>query len=204
MKRNSRSSIQESMLARRAASVAPAQGELLTEIADLLLSYGITPAQLHALMERAFVQAAARGARLKNGRINYSRVAAKTGLRRASVRVLLRTGSTTLLTPNPLQQLVQGWRTDVDFLDSAGKPRILTFGSKQDAFARLARRYARDIPKHALIQELLAADLATSRGNALRLHRSKSGKNLLASKAFRASVLTFLGYIRQSRRRVAL
>jgi Family of unknown function (DUF6502) len=199
MKRNPRSSNQKSKVARRAVSPAPTQLELLTQIADLLLSCGITPAQLDALMQPAFAQAAARNARLKNGRVSYSRVAAKTGLRRASVRHLLRPGATTLLTPTPVDRLILGWRADSDFLDRSGKPKLLRIYGNKDAFACLAERYARDIPKRALIQELIDAGLASSRGNKLRLHPPRVGKSLLASKAFRASALKFVDQLRNGK-----
>jgi hypothetical protein len=199
MKRNPRPSDGKSKVDDRPISVAPAQIELLTEIAALLLDHGITPAQLHALMERPFALAAAKNARLKNGRANYSRIAAKTGLRRVEVRHLLRTGATTLLPPNPLDRLVRGWRTDKDFRDRSGQPRPLTVDGKEGSFARLAQRYASDLPKRALIQELLDSGLASSRGKALRLHRPKEGRGFLGSKLFRASAREILRYAREGK-----
>jgi Family of unknown function (DUF6502) len=204
MKRKPRSSNQKSKVTRRTVSLAPSQFELLIAIADLLLSRGITPAQLHALMEPAFAQAAARSARLKNGRVSYSRVAAKTGLRRAAVRDLLRQGATTLRAPNPVDRLILGWRADNDFLDRSGKPKFLRIDGKEGAFARLADRYARDIPKRALVHELVDAGLASDHGSELRLHRPKVGKSLLASKSFRASVLRFLSQLREGKAAPAL
>jgi hypothetical protein len=184
---------------RRAINAAPARIELLTEIADLLLRHGITPAQVQALMEPAFTHAAARTARLKNGRISYSRVAARTGLRRTVVRDLLRDNPTRLL-PSPLARVALGWRTDSDFLDGAGKPRPLALGGRQGAFARLARKHAPDIPKRALVEELVDAGHASLRANVLYLRRPPSTRNLLASQKFHTSVRSLLDSLRERKR----
>ena len=173
-----------------------AQIQLLTEIADLLLSQGITPKQLQQLMEPAFANAAARGARLRNGRVSYSRIAARTGMRRAAVRDLLRKGHPGPIIPNPLDRLVLAWRQDSDFLDIEGRPRLLTIGGNDDAFGRLARKYVPDIPKRALIHELLEAGLASTRGRALRLRKSKRSRSALASKSVHTAVIKLLKSIR--------
>jgi hypothetical protein len=200
MKRNLQSSRRRSKVVRRANDVVPAHIELFTEIADLLLRHGITPAQVQALMEPAFAHAAARTARLKNGRISYSRVAARTGLRRTVVRDLLR-GNTTFV-PSPLARLALGWRTDRDFLDGAGKPRPLALDGKQGAFTRLARRHAPDIPKRALVEELVDAGHASLRAKVLHLRRPPSARNLLVSQKFHTSVRALLNDLPEGKRRI--
>ncbi len=152
----------------RSDGAISAQNELLAEIAALLLEHGITPAQTRAVMEVAFARVAARTARLKNGRTSYSRVAAKTGLRRSNVRGLL-SETTVPCKPSPVQRLVLGWRAE--FLDSSGKPLRIVLGRKRDKFSRLARTYAPDIPRRALIDELTASGLASLRNNVLALRR---------------------------------
>ena len=196
MKRNLRITRQGQTTARRSIRENYTQLEQLTDIADVLLINGITPAQVHALMDWAFARAAARTAQLKNGRTNYSRVAAKTGLRRMVVRNLLHREAETPHTPSPLNRLALAWRSDVDFLDNAGKPKQLAIVGH--AFARLAHRYAPDIPKRALIDELVGSGLASIRGKVLILHRSQHAKSRLAFKALQASVRAFLTCWRQS------
>jgi hypothetical protein len=198
MKRNLRTARQGRTIARRAIRKNQTQLEQLTDIADVLLSNGITPAQVHALMDSAFAHAAARTAQLKNGRPNYSRVAARTGLRRTVVRNLLRREAATPDVPSPVNRLALAWRSDGDFLDSAGKPKQLVLGGRHDAFARLAHRYAPDIPKRALIDELIGSGLASIRGNVLVLHRPGNAHSRLASKTLHASVRAFLTRWRQS------
>lgn len=199
MKRNPRSPRKRTKLVHQTIRLAPARIELLRDVADLLLSHGVTPAQVHALVKSAFAHAAARTARLKNGRISYSRVAARTGLRRAAVRDFIRRGATTSLIPSPLGRLAEGWRTDRDFLDRVGKPRPLALGGKQDAFARLASRYVPDIPKRALIEELTNTGHASIRGNSLHLRRHQNASSLLASKTLQASIRGLLNQLRESK-----
>ena len=192
MKRNPRSLRSKRGVARQSIRLTPAHSELLTDIADLLLSHGVTAAQALAFVGPAFAHAAARTARLKNGRISYSRVAARTGLRRAEVRDFLQLGSTRRLNPTPLGQLALGWGSDHEFLDRVGRPRPLAFAGKRDAFARLARRYVPDIPKRALIEELTNAGRASIRGNLLHLRRTKNGYSPLASKTLHDSIRMLL------------
>src|SRR5262252_8897927 len=97
---------------------------LLTELALVLLPRGMTPKTFAALARSAFVQAASDMSKLRNGRVNHSRVAAQTGLTRADVRRLLvynAFGSTTR-GQTALERVMDGWRADRDFLDHAGHP----------------------------------------------------------------------------------
>lgn len=198
MKRNLRITRPGQTIAGGAIRVNRSQLDQLTEISGALLNGGITPAQVHALIDSAFAHAAARTARFKNGRTNYSRVAARTGLRRTVVRHLLRTEAVTPDIPSPLDRLALGWRSDRDFLDRDGKPKRLAFGGRHDAFARLARRYAPDIPKRALVDELVSSSLASIRGEGLVLRRSGNAKSRIVSRTLSASVRAFLTCWRQS------
>jgi hypothetical protein len=184
--RGSRSSKQVSSEGR--AHISPGQTRLLTQIAALLLADGVTPGRFQALMARAFVQAASHSATLKNGRVSYSRVAARTGLRRAIVRDILQKNAVPRSVPSPLERLVLGWRTDSDFVDRNGTPRQLTVRGKRRSFASLARKYVRDIPYRALIQELVEARLVSLQGDDLRLCRPKRKLGFIASKSFGDSV----------------
>ena len=147
--------------------------DLLTELAELLLGHGITPTRLRGFMERAFAQAAARSSRLKNGKISYSRVAARTGLRRSVVRELLRDEGPNWHPSNALEKAVLGWRTDKEFLDNSGRPKLLSMAGKRASFGRLAEKYGCDIPPRALLEELIGARLVVPHGSVLRLTAPK-------------------------------
>src|SRR5215472_2200963 len=91
--------------------------QLLTELALVLLPRGMTPKQFAALGRSAFVQAASDMSKLRNGRVNHSRVAAQTGLTRADVKRLLvhnAFGSTTR-GQTALERVMDGWRADREF-----------------------------------------------------------------------------------------
>src|SRR5205085_3830883 len=78
-------SANSSLVSVRGASVLQ---ELLTELAFVLLPRGMTPKRFGELARSAFVQAAADMSKLRNGKVNHSRVAAQTGLRdRKSTRL---------------------------------------------------------------------------------------------------------------------
>lgn len=132
--------------------------QLLRSLAPLLLSYRVTPDQLASIVRRLLVQAAARDARLRNGRVNQSQIAASTGLSRAEVRKLLSASS---LAPRPLTQrisrsalVLNGWLTDKRYCFAPGKPKSLRFYGRGPSFASLVKKYGRDIPPRAMAVEL--------------------------------------------------
>lgn len=162
-----------------------ASGELLqlfTELSYLISDYGIALKSLCNLLEHSFTRVAADNSRLQNGRTNNSRVAAQTGLSRAAIRRLL---NDELLIPGlvdrtPLARVVNGWRTDRQFLDRFGKPRPLKISGKNDSFARLAKKYGGDIPPRAILDELRRRGSVTNdaMNGRLRLRKDPAGRNL--------------------------
>lgn len=128
---------------------------LFDEVASLVLQHGITLKVLCKIMERSLVQTTAARSKLRNGRVNYSRVAAQTGISRTSIRRLLddATLSSDLADRTPLARIVNGWRSDREFVDTSGKPKPL----QKASFARLVRKYGGDIPPRAMLEELRRA-----------------------------------------------
>ena len=181
-----------------AVRVSTAESELLINIAGLLLSYGITPGSLRALMEPAFARSAARGAQLKNGRPSYYRIAARTGLRRSAVKDFLRdTGELKCVQASPLTQIVNGWRSNREFLDKTGKPRILAVNDKKRGFVRLTSLYVPDIPHRALCRELMDAGYVSMRRDSVRLRPLRQPKGPLVLKRNRALVRSLLVQLRR-------
>ena len=131
--------------------------ELLRELAFVLLPRGMTPRTFGELSRSAFVQAAADRSRLRNGRINHSRVAAQTGLTRADVKRLLNRDMSAepFVSPEtPVEKVINGWRCDPQFSNGRGSPRLLTIAGKRPSFSALARKYAGDVPHRAVLDEL--------------------------------------------------
>lgn len=135
---------------------AAALQQLLTELALVLLPRGMTPKRFGELARSAFVQAAADMSRLRNGRINYSRIAAQTGLTRADVKRLLKDNVTnsTKHGQTAVERVIQGWRTDREFLTRPGYPKRLPISSAKGSFAQLVRKYGGDVPHRAVLDEL--------------------------------------------------
>ena len=129
---------------------------LLAELALVLLPRGMTPKRFAALARAAFVQAASDVCRLQNGRVNHSRVAALTGVTREEVKRLLKNGG--FLSTNrgqaPVERVIDGWRTDREFVIQPGQPRSLPISGRRGSFARLAKKYGGGVPYRAGLNEL--------------------------------------------------
>ena len=130
--------------------------ELLTELAFVLLPRGLTPKRFSELARSAFVQAAADMSKLRNGKVNYSRVAAQTGLSRADVKRLLTSNmfDSVRADQTPLSRVVSGWRTDRKFADKDGSPKRLRISGTRASFTGLVKKYGGDVPYRAVLDEL--------------------------------------------------
>ena len=149
--------------------------ELLRELAFVLLGRGMTPKSFGELSRSAFVQAAADHSKLRNGRVNHSRVAAQTGLTRADVKRLLsrgRHGVPFAARQSPLERVIGGWRSDRRFTNGAGNPRALRISGSEPSFILLARKYAGDVPYRAVLDELLRIRAVDVHGESVQLRKS--------------------------------
>ncbi len=132
--------------------------QLFESLVPIFAQYGITPAQVTVVARRVLVQETARVARLQNGRVNQSQIAAATGLSRAEVRKHL-TASRRLnvelhdWAPRTAQ-VVTGWLNDRCFHVKPGHPRPLPFSKGRNSFTDLVRKYGGDIPPRAMAAEL--------------------------------------------------
>jgi Family of unknown function (DUF6502) len=150
--------------------------ELLTELAFVLLPRGMTPKRLSEMVRAAFVQVAADISRLRNGKVNHSRVAAQTGLSRADVRRLLRRHalSPLLRSQTPMERVIEGWRTDREFASRPGKPKRLSVSGSRGSFVRLVRKYGGDIPPRAVLEELRRIGAVVDANRSVLLQASPS------------------------------
>ena len=153
---------------------------MLREFASVLLPRGMTPKQFGELARSAFAHAAADKSRLRNGRVNQSRVAAQTGLSRADVKRLLCSpipGRTFDL--SPIQKVLNGWIGDRQFTDREGHARKLPISGHQYAFNQLVEKYAGDIPYRAVLNELdtMGVVAVTSKHVEMRRSENLQGRN---------------------------
>jgi len=159
------------------------------ELALVLLPRGITPERFSRLAREAFIRAAADRSRLRNGRVNQSKVAALTGLSRREIKRLLdadRSRSRLVVARSactPSERVVYGWRTDRRYLTRAGRPKTLSVGARRSAFERLVKEYGGDISPRALLEELITKKAIHKTGRRLELRVSKlpSGRGNLGT-----------------------
>jgi len=141
---------------------------LLSELANILFERGVTPLQFNALATRAFLEAAMKSSRFRNGRINQSRMSVSTGLRRAEVRKLLGHTGTAAFSENqyraPIESVIHGWCTDNRYTDKIGAPRRLIVVGRKPSFSTLVKKYAGDLPHRAVLEELIRLGLVRQIG----------------------------------------
>jgi hypothetical protein len=128
--------------------------ELLRELAFVLLPRGMTPKTFGELSRSAFVQAAADRSKLRNGRINHSRVAAQTGLTRADVKRLLNrdmSAESFASRETHVEKIIHAWRCEPQF-SIQNNLTSNYFGN--DRRSALARKHAGDVPHRAVLDEL--------------------------------------------------
>jgi hypothetical protein len=107
----------------------------------------------------AFIRAAA-GSSSSGGKMNVSAISVTTGLTRKEIGTLLeltREKSKLRLRDIALQRtdrVIQGWRTDPEFLDRAGRPALISLRGKEQSLDALAKRYAGDVTTSSVEREL--------------------------------------------------
>jgi hypothetical protein len=134
----------------------------------------MTPKWFSELARTAFAQAAADISKLRNGRVNHSRIAALTGLTRADVKRLLeqkaphsnRRGLTAM------ERVVEGWRSDPEFAIQPGRPRQLSISGRRGSFAHLVKKYGGDVTHRAVLDELRRLQAVRDSNGSVYLSRS--------------------------------
>jgi Family of unknown function (DUF6502) len=147
---------------------------LLTELALVLLPRGMTPRQFGELARSAFVHVAADMSRLRNGKVNQSRVAAQTGLTRADVKRLLKRDAPGSFCPDqtPIRRVISGWLMDRKFANKDGRPKRLRIYGSRGTFSGLVKKYGGDVPRRALLDELLRIGAVTEAAGSVQLRPS--------------------------------
>jgi hypothetical protein len=170
------------MRARRAPAVGEsvrAPSRILAQLASALLTRGVAAKAFGDMARLALVVEAAKSATFRNGRINYSRVAARTGLPRRVVRRLLlfEIDSRLAAYETPLYKVKSGWLTDRRYLDRRGRPVPLKMTGANPSFASLVREYGGNLPYRAVFEELKHLGVVTRDADGLCSLRHKAGKS---------------------------
>lgn len=151
--------------------------QLLFELASTLLPCGITPGSFSKLARDAFIRAAASHARMRNGKVNHSKVAALTGLPRKEISRALNQRSSSLEKDStahmPSARVVRGWLTDRRFLTGKGHPKSLATSGETLSFERLVKEFGGDVSPRAILEELMRSRTVRRVGKKLelRVHR---------------------------------
>ncbi len=113
--------------------------------------------------------------KLRNGRVNHSRVAAQTGLSRADVKRLLTRNMFDSVRPDqtPLRRVISGWRTDRKFRNKDGSPKRLRISGSSGSFTGLVKKYAGDVPHRAVLDELRRIGAVSGDEDSVRLQSSR-------------------------------
>lgn len=158
---------------------------LVEPLAKVFVRLGIGVGEFANVCKAAYVNAAAAKVRLKNGRVNRSRVAVITGLTRAEVTRLLTVGK------KPRQpwhrhraaRVLDGWFSDPQYRTRSGRPKDLPKNGRTRSFRSLVRKYSGDIPAKAVLEELLNSDAVEVRKNGmLRAKRRRIVAQKLSNK----------------------
>jgi hypothetical protein len=126
------------------------------DVAQFLIDQGVTAREFDAILAEAFVQAAQSRARLKNGKINQSRVAIITGYTRTEIRKILTKQRSAALVDQSFGagKLLDGWSRDPEFSTRTGDRKPLPMTGNYGSFTRLVKKYSGDIPAKATLDEM--------------------------------------------------
>jgi hypothetical protein len=131
----------------------------LRPLGEIMLTAGIGQKAAIEAMKLAAVDVARSKYGIRNRRTNTSRIAVMTGLTRKEVRRLQaeldKGGRGGSARSSPSLRLLEGWRTEPEFLDEHGRPADLPFYGEEGSFSSLVKRFGADIPAGAMRTELL-------------------------------------------------
>lgn len=134
---------------------------LMKPIIMLLLRNGVTYKEFALLCKSIFVEAAAQDYGIRGRPTNVSRIAVLTGIDRKEVKRIK-----DMLQENTIAQEAQSsqdritrvltaWHRDSEFCDDSGIARTLPIEGDHASFQALARRFGGDVPRQALLKEML-------------------------------------------------
>ncbi len=159
---------------------------LLQPIARLFLRFGRGYREYSDLSKAAFVSVASEDYGVHGRPTNVSRIAAMTGLTRkeiSRIRTRLESGEGAVAERGtPLQELIAGWQSNSEFIDSHGEPSALPLVGGRGSFQSLVKQFAGDIPEGAMRKELQRVGRARQEDDVLVLC-PRNGDDLAAEEA---------------------
>lgn len=144
----------------------------MSELAQYLVAAGIGSSRFASIARLAYFQAASAHGRFTNERLNQSAVAAMTGLTRMQVRSFARQSvPLPSETRDRLDQVIEGWTTDLRFATPDYLPRQLRIAGRGNTFGFLAKIYGADVPARSLLREMQRHNFVSVRTGHVRLKK---------------------------------
>ena len=135
---------------------------LTKRIASILIPLGFGFGDFSTAAKAAFVAAAEAQIRNRGKRPSTAKISILTGLTRAEV-ARIRAGKqqpTKSTSEQRTERVMHGWFTDPHYVDDRGAPRSLPMKGPE-SFEELVRRYGADVPRKAVLEELISGGMAT-------------------------------------------
>jgi hypothetical protein len=163
-------------------------GQSLLQIAAILLRIGLDAPQAERMLRHAFILAAQQNAFASGVRVTQSQIASLAGLSRLEVRTALaKLGvgrrEANLDRRSRIDQIVDAWRSDPQFLDRHKRPKQLSTRGPRSGFHQLVKKYGRDVTPKAIRNQLVLRGYAVERNGMLRLSRGTDLRTQQASTA---------------------
>jgi len=133
---------------------------VLEPLVSILIRFGVSAGELKAIVDRAYVHAAADYLEEQGERATYSRLAVITGINRSVLPALLSASREGDFRPRSGTQLhrasrvLNGWYEDRDFQSRGGKPAVLPITGERRSFQHLAYRYSGGMYFQTVLSEL--------------------------------------------------
>lgn len=127
----------------------------------LLLRNGVTYKEFALLCKSIFVEAASEDYGIRGRPTNVSRISVLTGIDRKEVKRLRdlmqenTTANEAQHSQDRITRLLTAWHRDQEFLGADGRPKALPVEGDSASFFALIKRFGGDVPKLALMKEML-------------------------------------------------
>ena len=132
---------------------------ILRPLIRILLKHGISHSEFQEIARRAYVDVAFHDYAVPGRKRTISRAAVITGLSRKEVLRIRQETEIQLdhaIGPvNRASQVLSGWFSDIEFLDTNKSPATLPLKGNIGSFEALVKRYSGDITARAILDELM-------------------------------------------------
>lgn len=154
------------------ATLQKAITRVLSPLVRLLLRHGVSHGEFSSWAKQAYVAEASTNFGIDGKKPTVSRIAIITGINRKEVKRLLELPAEiepAIAKHNRALRVVTGWLQDANFHNDNGDPATLSYGSNDDEFNELVRRYGGDVPARALLDELIRVGTVKQDGDNIKL-----------------------------------